>query len=170
MATSGKIGVFGLSQTNYTFGNCSVFLDRETCMAALQDVPCDRRQIWGIDRRLVIDIDSDLFYSDSAARNAPQISIELALDACSEARILDLNVCDGGTCIWAGKNVNPRQSHRLSKEFKHVYCKILGVALWHSARNPDCAVVRGMFDAQDTCSRAESDEHSFEDACLYLFC
>lgn len=102
-------------------------------MAVLQELFSDSRHIWRIDRRLVTDLNSDLFDGDLGLPNTFRISIELALDACGEIRILDLDVCDVGTCIWASDDMYPRQAYRLSKKFKNTCGKIPGGALWHTA-------------------------------------
>lgn len=168
MATSGKVRVFGLRQTDRALGHFRTLVDPEPRAAVLQEVASDRHYIRQIDRRFVINLDSDNFYSDLGSWDTLQVSVELSLDANSEIRILDLNVRNDGTCIWASDDVNARQAHGLSEKCKHICREICGAALRHVARNMDRAVVRGMLEAQNSCSRSEVDECSCEDAGLHL--
>ena len=155
--------VFGVGQTNHTLGRCRAGSERKLCVAVLQEVEFDSSwRMQRIDRHLVLHLNRNWSYRQLVSPHPFRISIKFALDASSESRVLDLHVCDDRTCIWVSKDVNAGQAHRLLEKGEHVHREMTGVALCFVARELNCTIIRGMFDAQNISPRSEVDKCSFE--------
>lgn len=59
MAASGKVGVFGLGQTDGTLGHCRILLDSQPRQMVSQKVAFDIRHTQRIGRRFVFDLNRD---------------------------------------------------------------------------------------------------------------